>query len=398
MSSDSSGDQDSARTILQVSASSLSFIASLCIIVMILISPKKLTSPYGRIIFGMSFGDVVQSLAMLTGPFSVSSINACNWNGFAFTCGTIAVPLYMFTLSLRYFCKLNLKMSDEKFARKIERWIHLVVIVFVLSTCIAGLVMKLYNPMPSEAVCFFEEYPTGCLKDPETYGECERGMQSFNFVIAVSFVLCLCLVGVTINMTMLCINSCWIERTYSNRTQLSTSVHSSDRSSARDYLRCLSCWNYNQLPQEADSDYVLRLYRMETIIQSTLYVGAFYVSYLPPVLQSIFSMVGVRLPSIILLIISFFYPLGGFLNVMVYVRPKVVRIRHGIPGCSRLRAFLVVLKNGGEMPDLESDPNAMKICIARRSNTNIEDTNEISNLSFGASRNSLFNMLVSFSE
>ena len=348
-------EHESVRTILQVSAASLSFIASLTIITMILISPKKFTSSYRRIIFGMSFGDVVQSLAMLTGPFSVSNVHTCDWNGFAFACGTIMVPLYMFALSLRYFCKLKLKMQDEQFGRRIERWIHLVAIVLALSVCIMGSVRELYNPMPNKAFCFFEEYPQSCTKDPETYGECERGTDSYNYVLIVSFLLLFCLFGVTINMTMLCINSCWIQRTYSTRLNVT------ERNCAHDFLCCLPFY-YNQFQDEGDADYVLRLYKMETIIQSSLYVGAFYLSYLPPVIQSILSMAGVKLPSIIVTIISFFYPLGGFFNVMIYARPKVVRIRHGIPDCSRLKAFFLVLKNGGEFPDFANDPNAAKLC------------------------------------
>ena len=384
MTSGSNIDEYAMQVALQVCSSTLSSIASLSIIVMILISPKKLTSSYGRIIFGMSFGDVMQSLAMLTGPFSVFSVNACDWNGFAFVCGSIMVPLYTFALSTRYFCRLNLKMSDERFGRKIERWIQVVIIMFVLGISITGFVMKLYNPMGSEAVCYFIEYPIGCLTDPEIYGECERGMQSHKFIAIVALVFTCSLLGVFINMTMLCFNSCWIERVFSNRTHVTTRVSttaSSGHGCFRDYLCCVFCWNYDQLRQESDSDYVLRLNRMETIIQSCLYVGAFYICYLPPVVQSILIIAaGVRLPRIILGTISFLYPLGGFFNVMIYTRPKVVRLRHAFPGCSRLKAFLLVLKNGGEMPDLDNDPNAMNLCPSRR-NTSPEDGSETSQIS-----------------
>eukprot|EP00553_Chaetoceros_curvisetus_P001335 CAMPEP_0204622506 /NCGR_PEP_ID=MMETSP0717-20131115/8152_1 /ASSEMBLY_ACC=CAM_ASM_000666 /TAXON_ID=230516 /ORGANISM="Chaetoceros curvisetus" /LENGTH=90 /DNA_ID=CAMNT_0051637237 /DNA_START=872 /DNA_END=1141 /DNA_ORIENTATION=- len=46
-----------------------------------------------------------------------------------------------------------------------------------------------------------------------------------------------------------------------------------------------------------------------------------------------------------------FFPLGGFLNILVYTRPKVASLRRTHPECSRIRGFWMVLHAGGEIPD-----------------------------------------------
>lgn len=46
----------------------------------------------------------------------------------------------------------------------------------------------------------------------------------------------------------------------------------------------------------------------------------------------------------------YIFPLGGLLNGIVYTRQKANIIRD-VRGCSRIRAFMCVITNGGELPD-----------------------------------------------
>ena len=53
------------------------------------------------------------------------------------------------------------------------------------------------------------------------------------------------------------------------------------------------------------------------------------------------------------------YPAMGVFNIFIYTRPKVKILLWAHPNLSRLTAFLLVVKNGG---DLHADERDMKLC------------------------------------
>jgi hypothetical protein len=375
---------------IQICTASVSLVASAVIIVMILVSPNKLTSPYRRLIFGMSMADVLQSLALVTGPFAipVGTINApfgtgnvhtCELNGFFMVFGSTTVPLYMFALSLFYRLKLDLKMTNGEFTKKIEKWIHILIIMSMLTICFFGVGFSSFNQSPSGAFCFLEEYPFRC-KGTEGV-ECIRGLKGTSQLLCITLIiLVLCLLGITINMSMLCIKSCHIEKMYRSRAGDPEDRLGSKRSCClQDFLCCVHCRNYDQFMHEGDADYVLRLYKAETIIQSSLYVGAFFLSYMCPLMQTFGSFFGYKFPPFFGYVMSFLYPLGGLFNIFVYTRPKVVRFRHAYPEISRLRSLLLVIKAGGEVPELAVNPYDLSFCCHRNDHTviasNCDDQN-----------------------
>jgi hypothetical protein len=199
--------------LLQVYTASISLVASLVIIIMILVSPNKLTSPYCRIIFGMSMTNVLQSLSLMTGPFAIladtmqapwssSNVHTCDANGFFMVLGLTTVPVYMFAISMLYFCKLNMKMTKVAFAKKIEKWIHIAAIVPILMICFISLAMGYFN----------------ARRIPDAVGQCTYGANShLAFLYIITFVLLFCFIGISIFMAMLCIKACTIERAFCSR-------------------------------------------------------------------------------------------------------------------------------------------------------------------------------------
>ena len=131
---------------IQVSTSSISCIASSAIAIMIKRSPRGLSTPYRRIIFGLSISDILQSFALLTGPFAspkgitlspwaIGNTRLCEANAFFMIFGTSAVPMYTCALCLYYLCKLKMNMTDEAFTLKVERKLHVGIIAWNLITC-----------------------------------------------------------------------------------------------------------------------------------------------------------------------------------------------------------------------------------------------------------------------
>eukprot|EP00551_Chaetoceros_affinis_P005987 CAMPEP_0203667596 /NCGR_PEP_ID=MMETSP0090-20130426/4406_1 /ASSEMBLY_ACC=CAM_ASM_001088 /TAXON_ID=426623 /ORGANISM="Chaetoceros affinis, Strain CCMP159" /LENGTH=182 /DNA_ID=CAMNT_0050531805 /DNA_START=168 /DNA_END=717 /DNA_ORIENTATION=- len=139
---------------------------------MIGMSTKKLSTPYRRLIFGMSVGDILLSGALVTGPFAIpadspnanwsrGNVSSCDTNGFFMVLGSMAVPLYTYALSLHYLCKLNFKMTEDVFYKKIEKKLHCVMCVFLLVISVTGLVLNVYGQIPSGSFCYFSQNRCG---------------------------------------------------------------------------------------------------------------------------------------------------------------------------------------------------------------------------------------------
>ncbi len=268
-------------------------------------------------------------------------------------------------------------MSAECFYTKIERKLYFAMVFFLAATVFTGLGLNAYGQIPYGSFCYFSENRcgSGSVGDGNYYDDvnsvdgaaqgCVNGKGFEPLIYAYVSVIFFCFAGIITNMTMLCTKSCYIERAF--RSQAGDPQNFSDYSCINHYLSCVPCRNHEQLAHEADADYVLRLYKRETIIQSCLYVGAFFTSHFCPILGIISSRNSAaadvdNIDFDIQWITSFLYPLGGFFNILVYTRPKVVRLLYLYPDLSRLTALRLVIQAGGEMPDVPLHPSVFGCC------------------------------------
>ena len=94
--------------------------------------------------------------------------------------------------------------------------------------------------------------------------------------------------------------------------------------------------------------------------QSILYILAFMLVYSGPLLALLLRFSKTKNTSANYWIISLFYPCGGFLNMVIYTRPKVKALKEMIPDLPILICFLVILCSGGETPSLSDLQSAME--------------------------------------
>jgi hypothetical protein len=193
---------------VQICTGSISFLASLSMAMGIQFSSRKLSTPYRRLVYGLCLSDIIQSASIISGPFSSPSetrdafwargnIATCNTNGFMFSTGFTAVPMYVLALGIYYLFKLKRRMPDRDFTIKIEVWIHSFVIVWHLVTNIAYAWTKTFNPGRDGSMCFLNEYPYRCDVVPDVVGECKRGQNAHLISTIFVFGPCaLCFLGI----------------------------------------------------------------------------------------------------------------------------------------------------------------------------------------------------------
>lgn len=96
----------------------------------------------------------------------------------------------------------------------------------------------------------------------------------------------------------------------------------------------------------------------EAAKQSTLYVCAFLLIYIGPIIELANIIANDNRNEISFWITSIFYPIGGLLNMIIYTRPKVQALKKLVPELPMFFCFVSVVLYGGEVPsiaDLISD-------------------------------------------
>ena len=204
---------------IQICSASVSFLSSSFIACGIVKSDGGLlTSPYRRIIFGVSVSDILQSLSIIAGPFAVPSSSSvglwaagnyhtCQADGFLFGFAAGSTPMYMFGLCLYTALKIKGNMTDEVFTCKIEKVMHFSIILLNLSIHVFGLTTKTINSAIIGNICGFAAVPTGCRQHPDLFGECDQDIERYiSTLLFISriFIPFSCLFGIICCMGTIC--------------------------------------------------------------------------------------------------------------------------------------------------------------------------------------------------
>jgi len=181
------------------------FCGASTIAIMILRSPQKLTTPFRRIIFGLSIGDILQSLSSVIGPMAaapsednpplwgIGNQASCDAQGFMIMVGGVAVASYTLLLCIFYLHVVKYNMSDQDFSKKIEPKLQAAAIIYSFSASTFYLVNGDYNNVPDGNMCFVANKPHGCHRNPDI--ECERGENATDHLLYLTFIpiICVCM-------------------------------------------------------------------------------------------------------------------------------------------------------------------------------------------------------------
>ncbi len=390
--------------VLQIFAGVLSFVASSALVVMVgRLSPfSKLRSSKHRILFFIGISDAIQSLAAVIGPFVTpprtqtgwrdgqvwnnGNQSSCDFQGFLTIFGGTMVAIYLLALCIYYVHKVKFGVEDKDFAVKTERYLHALAVSLSLGTSILYLCLGYYNNFPDGNMCVVIEAPYGCLQDPEI--KCERGEHAKNLVFMLTFipimVICLAIHYYLGSLFLFVKKNGDKQRRRFNTSimrrsavTLTTHITRIEEDAQRDehkeesefiqslvsrlrrgsMLRQNTTSSQNATTTSLPGTYVTRAERRakelekQTFQQASMYVGAYLSVYtLPLFMNFVWYRRGLDHPLALSIVTHTIYPLQGFFNVMVYIRPNVISVRRKNPKISLFRVAWEVLKAGGEMP------------------------------------------------
>lgn len=358
-------------------AASLSFLASATIATILMRSRNGLKSPYSRIIFGLSIANITQAAGILVSPLAAPSDTpfaswamgttaTCELAGLVLYVGGTAVPLYILFLSYYFLKKVKNKLTPEEFADKYEFKIHALVWFFAIAGGCVGLARNDFNPSIAGSLCRVIDHPVDCSTNPEI--ECIRGQHAPTDAILITVIpFLLAFFMLIVNFSRLTIYVYSEER----KMRLSSRRSADNNSRWKRFKSVIFLWDSSGCRATGDSDQPQQdqdqtrnqSLAMQSLVQSSLYIFAYFISYIVIVLAYIFSVIGKPRPLWMFWGASTAFALSGFYNIFIYTRPKVIATRRAHPEVyahrSWLVVFLVVIFSGGEVPtnvDFEHSP------------------------------------------
>lgn len=294
--------QDRIVSILPIIPALLSCICS-CILLHL---TKSWQAPYQRILFGLSVFDLFTSVSFALQPFLVPQETSqrvwalgndasCSALGFLSQL-TLASLLYNGLLSFYYFMTIRYAVSEANFW-KYEKYLHGLCVVYPLLTASVGAILGVYHEVELGPGCWVSDWPEGCGDDKD---ECKSPLVAWLFN------------GIWVFLSMICVlvfNVCIY------RFVRSKLIQSIRRSMNRD----------------------TQLQRLQLVAsQAFLYVFAFWGTFIFTVVLRIMESRNYdahdedRLFPLLVLQ-SILVPSAGIFNLLIFARPKYLRIRkdHG---------------------------------------------------------------------
>jgi hypothetical protein len=315
--------QEKILSLLPILPSLLSVFGSLTIVHMVLTS-KRRSTPYKRLLLGMSVCDVVFSLSVPLWAFllpndtshrvwAVGSDASCTVMGF-FSQFSFSGILYNGMLSHYYLLTVRFAFRDVRIGRCAEPSMHILSIGFPAITAIIGAILGVYSDGEIGLQCWVDDYPRGC-----GVLEGESGVPCTSVLIAWIFggwLMVFIILSMMINNVLI---YRFVRQTIYRGRQRSSFVAG----------------------QGMDSQ-TRRVQAVAT--QGFLYVGSFVLTYtwqfILRIVEGSFgdaSWESALFP--IMVLNAIFMPSQGFFNLLIYVRPNYMRARKEFPEETKLWCF-----------------------------------------------------------
>jgi len=318
---------------------SISVISSLSIIVLILRLRTRFSHTFHRIMVGLSLADIFLSLAISFGTipspkefardveFARGNTATCDVQGFVYLFGAAAAPLYSLSLQLYFLLRIKYDMAIEKLVKNVEPFLHAVPIVYGLIAAIVPLSLGSINTF-GWGSCYITAHPFGCRgtvsKDIglNEDNECTRGvMVNPRLLRWVIFGIPYILIFLS-----LCVTS-WMMYSAMRESELRTSFIPSDPTLRASWIQEMRIHKNSQ----------------KLLKRAFAYLAAFALSFIMIMIFTIILFAG-QYSSIYTLVVCLFYPLHGLYNLIVFLWPKVMKLREKYDNLSLLQSVIITIR------------------------------------------------------
>lgn len=388
--------------ITPVITGSLSSIASASIMSSILRSSVRLRVPYRRIVFGMSFFDILASMSWAVSSLPMPKTSGlmgaygnqgtCDAQGFFMNVGITGSLIYSVALGYYFDCIIRQNLRYEDFRKHSEIWLHTVPTIANVALGIYCIADGLINPWMTFCAPGSPS-PSDCLVDPDVL--CERGSRAtihsyISFGVLGISILMICVFFLSISWRV-------VRQEIRNRRQLVQIANNAAGGNVSRVKRALQ-WVQNKLSSrgrsiigngEGDESQQGRGQRQgrtsnvsqfgvvggplanrnlrrqslvgraserrerEAKVQAILYIVGTLLTHTSTIVSIVRFALGFQESFASQFCVVLFAPLQGVTNVLVYTHPHVAALRRANPDYSWWTAFKSTIQSGGDHDQME---------------------------------------------
>jgi len=284
---------------------------------------------------GLSLCDIIGSTGFFLSTWPINSedrdetyvlgnATSCTFQGFLVQ-WSATVPLYNVMLAIYYLLAVKHRMRDNEM-RKIEAFMHTVPILFGIITTSICLALDLFND--ASLWCWIAPNGDG---SPSIWAACRWGLyygEKFHKKYLTTMVVLYYLKQSNSIKKIVCYLKGPLWASYVAVTAMMIALYkfvaTQDkrihrfRSSSVSLGRSVSSSNLNSIQRNESSN------SRKLANQSMLYVGVFYIVWIIPTINRIYDQFKLEKPFALPLLTAIVTPSQGFLNYLVYLRPKVL--------------------------------------------------------------------------
>jgi len=325
--------------IIPICSGLLSVMGSTTIVIMIL-RQNRLSSTYGRLIFGMSCLDIMQSLAYcfstLPSPKgadisylyewpSFGTSTTCSIQGFFLYTGGTGTTMYFCSLCIYYILAVLKGVTLNSIKHRFELYLHAIPLVFCITCGIFLAATDNFNNAGS--VCWIAPFPYECRYNLDT---CTRGKNAMLYRWIFQ--------GIPIIICFVIILVCMICLIYNMRRQ---------RNLMKKYKFNLPDDALPNIPRNQHPSYISfeRPSSIDTTSKNTThralqYIAAFFFTFIFVIISQVCIMFSNKVIFVILILKQITVPAQGFFNFVVFMCPVVKGVQKGDPEISLFKALL----------------------------------------------------------
>ena len=275
----------------------------------------------------------------------------CELQGFFFFTFHLMVPLYNASLCIFYMLVVKYSIADDIMAKRYEPYLHAGPICWAL---LIGSIILAMDSFNAGEPCYINAHPKGCELDESV--ECTRGKH----LMLLRYILHLptLLVALFIMVTTLLITYASVleQERKSERYRVQIPLNQSPRRESWRELRSRMTndeGHSSPAPisnQDQSSRRMARVKRSRLIMnQAISYVCAYLLVFMFPTIFFITQTEGAPEQSVFIVfaIAQILFPLQGFFNLLIYLQPKMARLRRENQNLGYLSAFWLASKPEG---------------------------------------------------
>ena len=242
-------------------------------------------------------------------------------------------------------------MKPPEFAKKYERLIHAAIWIVALVPCFIALAREDFNPVETGDLCVMIDKPIDCSLHDDM--ECTRGESANRDAIflaaSITFVVFNLIIFNFTRLTSHVYNAeklMRLENAMQNGANDDSVKYSFCKEVTQYFCGCFRA-NTKDVEQEENTPNQQQApshsLAFGSFIQSGLWVTIFIIIYVPSILVFGLKAIGVARPPGLLWGPSILTPLGGALNIFVYTKPKIEKMRRVFPEIADAPYFALFL-------------------------------------------------------